>query len=268
MPTISKIRLTNIIYENGAKRYHDEIFRFDGNNGIFLLENGGGKTVFLQTVLQAILPHMDMAERKIKDTLSLDSSPAHIAIEWIMNEQPRRYALTAVTLFLENNELKSLKYAFDYGASEKESLENLPFVVTDAKGRKRAADKGEVSDYYSRMKQQYMNAKTFATQKEFWAYLEENFQIIPNEWRKIAVINGSEGGVEAFFDHCRTTEQLVNNLLIPTVEDALQGSEKTSFVETFEKQREHYKLNRILLEEIEEFKNIKGKVDEYVQEYA
>ena len=29
MPAISKIRFTNLVYENGAKRYGDEIFSFD-----------------------------------------------------------------------------------------------------------------------------------------------------------------------------------------------------------------------------------------------
>ena len=38
MPAISKIRFTNAIYDNGDKRYNDEIFEFDGHNGAILLE--------------------------------------------------------------------------------------------------------------------------------------------------------------------------------------------------------------------------------------
>ena len=56
MPTISKIRMTNVVYAQGQKRYHDEIFLFDGLNGAIVLENGGGKSVFIQTVLQAVIP--------------------------------------------------------------------------------------------------------------------------------------------------------------------------------------------------------------------
>ncbi|NOV70886.1 hypothetical protein [Clostridium beijerinckii] len=66
MPAISKIRFTNVVYENGQKRYNDDVFQFDGENGAILLENGGGKTVFIQTALQAILPNHDLADRKIK----------------------------------------------------------------------------------------------------------------------------------------------------------------------------------------------------------
>ncbi len=268
MPTISRIRLTNVIYENNAKRYNDQIFRFDGENGIFLLENGGGKTVFLQTVLQAVIPHADMAERKIKDTLVLDGSPAHIAIEWILNEKPRRYALTAVSLFMENNVLKSYKYVYSYGVEDKNSIDSLPFVVKNKNFRERAADKGEISEYYSKMKQQHIKAEVFTNRKDYHHYIQENFKIVPSEWYKIAMINSSEGAIEAFFNHCKTTDQLVNNLLIPTVEDALQGNQKMNFAQTFEKQREHFKQNKRLLEEIEQFKSIKEKVDIYVQEYS
>lgn len=101
-----------MVYEEGLKRYNDEIFRFGGHNGAILLENGGGKTVFIQTVLQAILPHVDVADRKIKSTLQLENAPAHIAIEWIMNDEPRRYVVTAVSLFMTNNGLDSLRYVY------------------------------------------------------------------------------------------------------------------------------------------------------------
>lgn len=267
MPTIARIRLTNVIYENNAKRYNDQLFQFDGENGIFLLENGGGKTVFLQTVLQAIIPNAVVAGRKIKETLVLDNSPAHIAIEWILNEKPRRYAVTAVSLYIENNELKSYKYAYTHGAMDKNSIEAMPFVIKNKDFKERPASRGEIGEYYSRMKQQHMNAETFTTLKHYHKYIEENFKIIPGEWYKIAMINASEGGIEDFFEHCNTTQQLIHNLLIPTVEDALEGSEKIDFVDTFEKQRAHFKQNKKLTEEIEEFRAIKERVDIYLEDY-
>src|SRR5574344_1112434 len=103
MPTISKIRFANVIYEQGLKRYHDETFQFDAQNGAILLENGGGKTVFIQAAMQAIIPHAPVANRQIKDTLYLEEGPAHIAIEWLLNERPRQYVVTAVTLYTKNN---------------------------------------------------------------------------------------------------------------------------------------------------------------------
>ena len=117
MPSISKVRFTNVVYDNGNKRYIDSTFRFDGHNGILLLENGAGKTVFVQTLIQAVLPHKMVANRKIQETLQLSNNIAHIAVEWVLAEQPkRRYGLTAVSLFMNsNNELASQRFAICRG---------------------------------------------------------------------------------------------------------------------------------------------------------
>ncbi len=264
MPAISKIRFTNVIYENGGKRYNDDIFQFDGHNGAILLENGGGKTVFIQTALQAVLPHTEMAERKIKSTLMLEGAPAHVAIEWIVSDQPRRYALTAVSLYMENNKLQSVKYAYDYMANESNGIEELPFSLEGASGQLRPATRREISDYYLRMQKHHDNARVFSTIHEYNSHLEDHFKIIASEWRKMAVINSSEGNVDEFFSSCRTTEQLMNNLLIPVVEDAIAGEEGVQFVETFERQREHFKKNKLLHEKINESIQVKEALDRYV----
>lgn len=267
MPSISKIRFTNVVYEGGSKRYNDDIFVFDGHNGAILLENGGGKTVFIQTVLQTILPHSDLAERKIKDTLSLEGNPAHIAIEWILNERPRRYALTAVTLFLINGKLDSYRYVYEYGNDDSNSIENIPFVRDTSNGNKRPAGREEMGDYYQYMSREHISAKRFSTIKEYHKYIEENFKIIPMEWRRIALINGEEGGVEKFFDGCKTTESLVDRLLIPVAEEAMAGNGMKDFADTFEKQREHFKQHNYLKKSIDESKFIQDRIKKYVEVY-
>lgn len=265
MPAISKIRFTNVVYENGEKRYNDDIFQFDGHNGAILLENGGGKTVFVQTAIQAVLPHAEVAERKIKDTLMLENGAAHIAIEWILNEIPRRYALTAVTIFLSSGGVASYKYVYEYDERDKNSIENMPCIKESSGGKRRPATKEEMSEYYSDMSQNHMNAHTFSTITAFHDYIEDNFKIIPSEWRKIALINGAEGGVEDFFDGCKTTGQLVDRLLIPVVEEALAGNGTADFADTFEKQREHFKKHKQLRARIEESKRVEEQVGHFVK---
>ena len=265
MPAISKIRFTNVIYDNGGKRYNDDIFQFDGYNGTILLENGGGKTVFIQTALQVVLPHHTLGERKIRNTLSLEGNPCHIAIEWILNERPRKYLLTAVTLFLVNNRLESYRYVYEYSFDDDHGIENIPFVKDGQEGNKRPASRGEINDYYQYMQSQNMNAKTFRTIREYQQYIEENYKIIPSEWKGIARINSVAGGVEKYFDECKTTTQLVNNLLIPVVEDAVSENGTEDFVKTFEEQRERFKKHRQLREKIEESKRIEKKINGYVK---
>lgn len=268
MPAISKIRFTNLVYENGAKRYGDEIFSFDSHNGVILLENGGGKTVLVQAVLQTILPHTALAERKAKNTFELENSPAHIAVEWIINEKPRKYALTVVTLFSSKDGLDSYKYVYEYESEDENSLERLPLVRQGSDGRLRPASKEEMYDYYQTMSRNSMNAHYFPLIREYQQYIEQNFKIIISEWRSIARINSAEGEIEGFFEGCKTTAQLVDQLLIPTVEEALAGSGSQEFVETFQKQREHFKKHRQLRERIEESQKVNVQIERYVDTFT
>lgn len=263
MPSISKIRLTNVIYEEGNKRYNDELFLFDGHNGAILLENGGGKTVLIQTALQAILPHVDLADRKIKNTLVLENAPAHIAIEWITNDNPRQYVVTAVSLYMTKYGVDSLKYVYEYGTNDPNGIESIPFV-RDGSAGKRTADRGEMQDYYSMMRDRSFQARTFQTKKEYTSFLEEQYHIISGEWENVAKINSSEGGVEAFFDECKTTNQLFDRLLIPTVEQSISGHDANMFADIFEKQHASFKNYKKLKETIEENQRIQQQLDGYV----
>lgn len=264
MPAIARIRLVNLVYENGAKQYRDEIFQFDGHNGVILLENGGGKTVFVQAVLQAVLPHAPLAERKARDTFNVENNVLHLAVEWIINEKPRRYALTAVTLFSGREGLDSYKYVYDYEQGDENGLENLPLVRDSADGGLRPASREEMNEYYQQMSRSFMNACYFNRNREYQEHIEANYKIIISEWRSIARINSAEGEIEGFFEGCKTTTQLVDNLLIPTVEEALAGKGSQDFVETFEKQREHFKKHRQLTERIGESQRVDAEVVSYV----
>lgn len=261
MPAISKIRFTNVVYEDGHKRYNDDLFRFEGHNGAVVLENGGGKTVFIQTLVQAIIPHTDLGERKIRDTLKLEG-PAHIAIEWIVSEKPRRYVVTAVSLFLTDNKLDSLRYVYEYGANDLDSLERIPFVTEDGK---RAVERYEIQEYYAKKVKQSPLAKTFSTIKSYRSFLEENYHIISDEWESIVKINKNEGGIEAFFDNCKIEKHLYDRLLIPTVEASISGFDEKQFADTFEEQQKSFKLYKELRSQIEEYEAIEGELTGFVQ---
>ncbi|WP_096271197.1 hypothetical protein [Paucisalibacillus globulus] len=267
MPSISKIRLTNIVYEEGNKRYNDELFLFESHNGGILLENGGGKTVLIQTALQAVLPHVDLADRKIKNTLLLENAPAHIAIEWITHDKPRRYVVTAVTLFLAKHGLDSIRYVYEYDAGDPNGIEGIPFVREGKEGN-RPAERGEMQDYYSGMKEKSsFFSHTFDTIKEYKAFIEKQYHIISSEWESIVKINSTEGGVEAFFDDCKSTNQLFDRLLIPTVEDSIVGHNKAMFADMFEKQNQSFKNYKKLKQTIEENKRIQEKLENYVMTF-
>lgn len=269
MPIISKIRFTNVLYEGGAKRYNDSTFYFDGHNSAIVLENGGGKTVFIQTALQAVLPHSELAGRKIKDTLSLENGPAHVAIEWMLTEKPRRrYVVTCVSLFMSATGLDSLRYVYEYPEQDHHRLEMIPFTKSTGDGNQRVAEKGEIQEYYHGMAENYsISAKTFHTITDFRQYIESQFHIIQTEWEAIAKINSNEGGIEAFFDECKTSSQLVDRLLIPTIEESIEGFRKGAFADLFQAQRDGFKRFKELREKIGENQRILTELNKYVIGY-
>lgn len=271
MPSISKIRFTNVVYDNGHKRYIDTTFRFDGFNGILLLENGAGKTVFVQTLIQAVLPRKSVAQRKIQETLQLSNSVAHIAVEWILEDQPRRYALTAVSLFMNSkDQLASQEFAMEYTGEASVRLDTLPLIREEG-GKKRSATREEMAAYFRGVAEQNMSAKFFSendTLQSYGHYIEDHFKIIPSEWNKITAINETEGGVEGYFANCRTTGELVDKLLIPTVEEGLSaenGQAGNGFATLFASQRKHFKKQMQLKRRIEEMTRILAELGKYTE---
>ncbi|MGG4212160.1 chromosome segregation ATPase [Paenibacillus sp. FSL L8-0638] len=268
MPAISKIRFTNVVYESGAKRYTDSIFYLDGHNSALVLENGGGKTVFIQTALQAVIPHTDLAGRRVRESLALENGPAHIAIEWLLAEKPkRRYAVTCVSLFMDHNGLNSYRYVHEYGEGDEHGIQQLPFTQRQGK-RERVSDRGEIHDYYLSMQQKFsLTSKLFDVIREYRAYLEEQFHIIATEWDAIVKINSNEGGIEDFFDDCKTTSQLVDRLLIPTIEQSMEGYEKGTFIELFQARRDSFKQYKELKEKIDTNRQVLLRLQTYVEGY-
>lgn len=269
MPTISKIRFTNVVYEAGAKRYTDSIFHFDGHNGAIVLENGGGKTVFIQTALQAVMPHADLAGRRMKDTLALENGPAHIAIEWLLAEKPRRrYVVTCISLFMDSSGMDSYRYVHEYGENDEHRIEQLPFTKALANGQ-RVSDKGEIHDYYAAMHQHSsITSKMFDKISDYKKYLEEQYHIISTEWTAIAKINSNEGGIEAFFDECKTTSQLVDRLLIPTIESSMEGYKQGTFTDLFQARQDSFKHYKELKEKIDTNQHVLARLQEYVEDYT
>ena len=270
MPSISKVRFTNVIYDNGNKRYIDTTFQFDGYNGILLLENGAGKTVFVQTLIQAVLPHKTVAQRKIQETLQLSNNVAHIAIEWILDERPRRYALTAVSLFINSREqLASQQFAMEYSSDARDTLDTLPFTRREGE-KERPATREEMAAYFRGLAERSMVARFFSesdTLLAYQKYIEEHFKIIPTEWNKIATINAAEGGVEAYFENCRTTAELIDRMLLPTVEEACAAGmgivDGNGFADLFVKQRDHFKQQIRLQKRIEEMQGVLRELGSY-----
>ena len=90
MPYLWRARLTNIEYDASKKIYSDELLRFNGQNTLINLANGGGKTLLIQLLLQVVLPNESLNKRPLADLLAGKNIPDIFwwSGSWIRRDQP------------------------------------------------------------------------------------------------------------------------------------------------------------------------------------
>ena len=90
MPRLNRIRVTNIQYDHGKKQLPDLLFDVKSLDTLFILANGGGKSLLVQLILQVILPNSRMGKRKVEDLLQAGHYTGHIAVEWLLDSSGER----------------------------------------------------------------------------------------------------------------------------------------------------------------------------------
>ncbi|MBL0385927.1 hypothetical protein JJB07_04615 [Tumebacillus sp. ITR2] len=256
MPSINRIRLVNIQYDKGGKQYADELFKLHGKNTLINLANGGGKTLWLQLVMQTQLPGGHMGSRRMVDLLAHERYTGHILVEWKLDTQGEREFLLTGFCFTkasdEEGELKYFTYAHPYRIGDELSIAKMPLVAD-----------GKVigyQDYYNLLRKE-SSVQTFS-QHDRRKYIQHlaNYHIYEKEWLSIRTTNGSEGGMDGFFARSKTEQSLLENLLIPTVDQALfqDDNEAQDLANSFLKYKD--KLLRIpqIEKNLEEFQEIES----------
>ncbi len=132
MPKISQIRVTNIRYDNGKKQLPDITLKIGGLDTLFLLANGGGKTLIIQLALQTVLPNVQMSGRKISDLLQADKFTGHVVIEWLLDHQGNydHYLCTGFcfTDGYGDQNIRYFNYLFDYNEQSNMNISQLPLI--------------------------------------------------------------------------------------------------------------------------------------------
>jgi len=227
MPSINRIRLVNIQYDKGAKQYADELFKLHGKNTLFNLANGGGKTLWLQLVTQTQIPGANMGSRRMVDLLAHERYTGHILVEWKLDTFGEREFLLTGFCFTkgteEDGDLKYFTYTHQYKIADEFGIAKLP-LVTDGKVI-------PYQDFYNLLRKEASGSgrkiQTFSQydRRKYINHLSQ-FHIYEKEWLSIRTTNGSEGGMDGFFSRSKTEQTLMENLLIPTVDQALFQDER------------------------------------------
>ena len=236
MPQISKIRIVNCNYNDGRRLIPDELYDLasaesgEALNSLFNLNNGGGKTVLVQLMMQPVNPKAMAGGRHIEDYFVRPGDHAYILIEW-NKDNSKEKLLTGIAIAASQsvsddnrrgNTIRYYTFKTEYGeegspysiaALELSKNENGRFVpeTFDYVRTKAKASKG-VLEYYS------------SDDSVKWAELLENYGIYRSEWEAvIETLNKDEGGLNQYFDNAKTSDKLISKFFIPAIEQKMKS---------------------------------------------
>lgn len=257
MPAIRKIRIVNFRFNDGAKLIPDEIFCTENAEGkpidtLLNLDNGGGKSVIVQLLLQPVCPKAKVQNRNISDYFQKGTDHAFVLIEWALdgstNSLLTGIALAASTTADDENENKTVRfYTFihDYTRSgDKLDMINLP--LTERTGSHiRPMSFDDLRKYLQNKKVEYYPSDSL---RRYQKRLEE-YGILHTEWENILVrINAVEGGITKFFEEYKTADRLLDKFIIPgvTTNDTASTEELeemfVNYADSYAKQEENLLL--------------------------
>ena len=234
MPQISKIRIVNFIYNDGNRFIPDELYDLSTNSGeslntLFNLNNGGGKTVLAQLMMQPVNPKAMAGGRRIEDYFARQGDHSYILIEWTTDGSSEKL-LTGISIAAsisnssdENQRGNSIKYytfktvyegysQYNISSLELSKNENGRYVPApfDYVRERAKASKG-VLEYYS------------SDDSVKWAEELANYGILRSEWETvIETLNKDEGGLNQYFDDAKTSDKLIAKFFIPAIEQKMK----------------------------------------------
>ena len=232
MPKISKVRIVNLNYNDGNRLIADELYDFssqrndDALNVLINLANGGGKSVLVQMMMQPIIPKAKVAGRKIESFFRKISDHCFVAIEWLKDNSKEKLltgiAIAAKEMLPSDDEtsgnmgIKYYTFYANYASDASEcSLVNLPLSRRE-NSKFIPADYDEIKKFAKKCR----TALTCYSSDDnpHWQRKLEEYGIVQDEWRMIEKLNSEEGGLGKFFGEFKNSDQLVDKLLIPTIE--------------------------------------------------
>jgi len=262
MPRVKNIRVSNIKLDGGNKIIGDKKWEVLGNNTLFLLENGGGKTSIIQLIHQVVLPNYSIQKREMKESVQKGST-VHIAVEWMPNDDYHSEFITGFCF--QNYGVKRSQndtgygyftYIIEYDHDEAIRLPELPFVHNG-----KVSNLEELKTFFKKQKGVQLYDKNIEYQQVL-----EQYGILASEWKNIAKVNGAEAGVTEFFSRTATTEALIEKLFIPSLLENLFHTDldRNAITEAFRKYKDRLLELPELEKQLNDFKVVFKSSDEII----
>ena len=238
MPKISKVRIVNFNYNDGNRLIADELYDFsnqkndDALNVLINLANGGGKSVLVQLMMQPVIPKAKVAGRKVESFFNKLSDHCYVVIEWLKDDSKEKLltgiSIAAREVMLTDDEtsggmgIKYYTFYANYVSDASEcSLVNLPLSRME-NGRFIPAEYDEIKKFAKKSKSD-LTCYT-SDDNPRWQQKLSQYGLVQDEWRMMEKLNSEEGGLGKFFGDFKTSDQLIDRLLIPTIETKVRSS--------------------------------------------
>lgn len=272
MPQICKCRIVNFRYNGGKRLIADELFDFgnelgSGANSVLIdMANGIGKTVMVQLMLQPVIPNAKVSGREIESYFQRPEDHCFVLLEWILDNSKDKLvtgiAMAAGDEIINtslDNESEAKKgrrvryytfYTKESGSSEYD-IAHLPLSRKE-NGAFVPASFNEIRDLGKRTRN-HITVYSSDSGRD-WSKKLEEFGILQLEWQTVMEkLNVKEGGISDFFEDFKNSDDLINKLLIPTIERRLKANNTSN---------EDNSLETMILNHADKFGKQKGNIAE------
>lgn len=278
MAKIGKIRFVNFTY-NDNRHIYDQTFDFyNGEDTLLNLQNGGGKTVLVQMMMQPIIPKQKLKDRNFKGYFTNAKAPVYILIEWILDNSTKR-VLTGIGIKRvqgrniedESESIRVVTFISEYEGESNFDIKNIE-LLEEEKGIVRLIEFDKVLRNLSNAEKEGNNVWLFRwdlpDDKKEYARRLLTYKINQLEWKNLMVkINEAEAGLNSFFNDCKTNGALIKKWFIPTIEEQLNknGNFVENIKELIKNHAEQLVKNEDMIREREIFESFKRKSAELVK---
>ena len=238
MPQINRIRVNNVKYNFGTQVYDDFVMRFNCQNTIYDLANGGGKSLLMLLLMQNMLPNCTLDDKQPIEKLFRQGSGntcIHSLVEWKLDPCYQKDGFRFMTTGfcarkgrgtddenLDGQEqtaaptasVEYFNYCIFYREFGDNDIKNLPLVSNGERitynGLKAYLRDLEKGGY------KYV-VKIFDRKGDYQSFIS-NYGIYESAWEIVRGINKTEGHVRTYFEsNYKTSRKVVEDLLIEEI---------------------------------------------------
>ena len=255
MPSINRIRVNNVKYNFGTQAYDDFTMRLYGQNTLYDLANGGGKSVLMLLLMQCMIPNCTLDDKQPLEKLfreNCGNTTIHSLIEWKLDapdvKDGMRYMTTGFCARKardrseeESREVASVEYfnyCIFYQEYNKYDIINLPL----SEGSERMTYQA-LKNYLHDLSRRENRVEVFIFDRkgEYQRFISR-YGIIESQWEIVRGINKTEGHVRTYFEtNYRTTRKVVEDLLIEEI------IEKAYLVKTEQEEAQDHSAAALLM---------------------